>query len=423
MSFLKKFKSIFHITLWEAIIAAAVITTYFILAKAVYAGHPPLWLTISGFVVGTWLAFRPSEWAVSGLNSGAKYVGLSDYVAGVLSSLASNLPEAVIAIFLIINGQQLIAVITVLSAAGFNTLILGIAILISTIKNKGSIKVPEELEKRESPIIRWAIVALLMTVIFGLVQYAVLGSQKVNVFGFLDPGYVPSSLENAVLTIPVAAMLATSYLIYLVYLIAVKENNNKMSKGLDEHADQAEHDSSDPEEKADSENSEDEQEHKDKHGKLSIPFTILLLVMGFVGIFFAGEILTESVQHITEHSDFFLTAKGEISLALILGAAGAVPEHSIAVLSSVKGEIEVGIGNAMGGILQSALLIFGILGVITEIVLHPFVLIQLASIAGTLWFVKRCIQDRKFDVFEGIMIIILQILVFVILFEDIAILV
>jgi len=386
------------------IIALSVIATYFILAKAVYAGSPPLWLTISGFVVGTWLAFRPSEWAVAGLNSGAKYVGLSDYVAGVLSSLASNLPEAVIAIFLIINGQQLIAVITVLSAAGFNTLILGIAILISTIKNKGTIKVPEELEKREAPIIRWAIVALAMTVVFGLVQYAVLGNEN---------------LLEATLTIPVAAMLAGSYLFYLIYLIAVKDNNKKMAGSLHDHNEESVP-SSKVEEHGEA---EEDTEVAHKHDKLSIPFTILLLVLGFVGIFFAGEILTESVQHLTEHATFFESAKGEITLALILGAAGAVPEHSIAVLSSVKGEIEVGIGNAMGGILQSSLLIFGILGVITNIRLHPFVIIQLASIAGTLWFVKRCIQDRKFDIFEAIMIIILQILVFVILFEDIAILV
>ncbi len=400
MSFLKKFKKIFHITLWEAIIAAAIITTYFILAKVVFAGNPPLWLTISGFVVGTWLAFRPSEWAVSGLDSGAKYVGLSDYVAGVLSSLASNLPEAVIAIFLISNGQQLIAVITVLSAAGFNTLILGIAIVISTIKNKGSIKVPEELEKRESPIIRWAIVALSITVVFGLVQYSVFGTDN---------------LIEATLTVPVAAMLAASYLIYLFYLIFVKDTNNKMSESLLEDNEEGE---PSPEYE---ETVEEGSDHK--HEKLSIPFTILLLVMGFVGIFFAGEVLTESVHHLTDHASFFESAKGEITLALILGAAGAVPEHSIAVLSSLKGEIEVGIGNAMGGILQSSLLIFGILGVITNIRLDPFVIIQLASVAGTLWFVKRCIQDRKFDIFEGIMIIILQVLVFVILFEDIAILV
>ncbi len=417
---MKKFKNIFHITVWEAIVAVIVIASYYVLSLAVFTGDPPLWLTISGFVVGTWLAFRPSEWAVSGLDSGAKYVGLSDYVAGVLSSLASNLPEAVIAIFLIINGQQLIAVITVLSAAGFNTLILGIAILISTIKNKGSIKVPEDLEKRESPIIRWAIVALLMTVIFGLVQYAVFGAQKVNVFGFLYFSTEPTGLENAVLTIPVAATLAISYIIYLIYLISVKENNKKMSKSNEK---QEEDEQSHTEEEINPEIPEIGGSHNGEHAKLSIPFTILLLVLGFVGIFFAGEILTKSVEHLTEHAIFFETAKGEITLALILGAVGAVPEHSIAVLSSIRGEIEVGIGNTVGGILQSSLLIFGILGVITEIRLDPFVLIQLASIGGTLWFVKRCIRDRKFDIFEGIMIIILQILVFIILFEDIAILV
>jgi len=402
MSFLKKFKKIFHITLWEAIVAILIIATYFILANVLFKENPPLWFTISGFVVGTWLAFRPSEWAVTGLNSGAKYVGLSDYVAGVLSSLASNLPEAVVAIFLIINGEKLIAVITVLSAAGFNTLILGIAIMISTIKNKGSIRVPEELENRESPIIRWAIVALLITVLFGILQYI----HSLQVSGTVD----------AILTIPVAVMLTASYLIYLVYLIAIKENNKKMVDGLENHV---EAESEVSEETTDS---KEEPNHND-HEKLSIPFTIILLVLGFVGIFFAGEVLTRSVEQLTDHSTFFDTEKGEITLALILGAAGAVPEHSIAVLSSLKGDIEVGIGNAMGGILQSSLLIFGILGIITSISLDPFVLIQLASIAGTLWFVKRCIHDRKFDIFEGLMIIILQILVFIILYEDIAIIV
>ena len=77
-------------------------------------------------------------------------------------------------------------------------------------------------------------------------------------------------------------------------------------------------------------------------------------------------------------------------------------------------------GNAIGGILQSSLLIFGILGIIAIVPLHPFILLQLSAIAGVLWFVKRCIQDGKFDTFEGIMIILVQIIVFIILFEDIA---
>lgn len=402
MSFIKKFKQTFHITFWEALIALIVIATFFILEYVVFHGEYHLWLVIMGFVVGIWLAFRPSEWAVVGLNSGAKHVGLSEYVAGILSSLASNLPEAVIAIILIVRyNDTLTAVVTVLSAAGFNTIILGIAILISTIKNKGSIAVPEDLKKKEAPIIRWAIVALSMTVIFGFSQY----------FHILEIG--TESLSTAVLTVPVGAMLAGSYLLYLVYIVVVKVNNKKMSIKDKEDIEQTMNPV-----KEEMENKEKTHDHE-AHKKLSIPMTLIFLVLGFVGIYFGGHTLTESIQQlipITEDR----TNSQIIITALILGAAGAVPEHGIAIISAAKDEVEVGIGNAMGGILQSALLIFGFLGVITVVTLHPFILLQLSAIAGVLWFVKRCIQDGKFDTFEGIMIILVQVIVFIILFENIA---
>ncbi|MHA1202470.1 MAG: hypothetical protein ACTSQ4_08115, partial [Candidatus Heimdallarchaeaceae archaeon] len=220
------------------------------------------------------------------------------------------------------------------------------------------------------------------------------------------------SLATAVLTIPVAAMLAGSYVFYLIYIIVVKDNNKKMSIKDKEDIEQT---FSPAKEEMENEETLDH----GTNGKLPIPITLLFLVLGFVGIFFGGHTLTESVQQL------FPIAEGRtnseiIITALILGASGAVPEHGIAIISAAKDEIEVGIGNAMGGILQSALLIFGILGVITVVALHPFILLQLSAIAAVLWFVKRCIQDGKFDTFEGIMIILLQVIVFIILFEDIA---
>ena len=401
MSFVIKFKKTFHITFWEALIALIAIVTFFIL-QAVFHGEYHLWLVIMGFIVGIWLAFRPSEWAVVGLNSGAKYVGLSEYVAGILSSLASNLPEAVIAIILITQPkpQVLTAVVTVLSAAGFNAIILGIAIIIATVKNKGSIAVPEDLKKKEAPIIRWAIVALAMTVIFGFSEY----------FQLLGSG---RALTEAILTVPVAAMLAGSYLFYLIYIVAVKDNNNKMSIKDKEDIEQTLIPA-----KEEVKNEEKTLDHGDNE-KLSIPMTLVFLVLGFVGIYFGGHTLTESVQQLIPVTDM-MTNSQIITTAFILGAAGAVPEHGIAIISAAKDEVEVGIGNAMGGILQSALLIFGFLGIITVVTLEPFILLQLSAIAGVLWFVKRCIQDGKFDTFEGIMIILVQIIVFIILFEDIA---
>ena len=109
----------------------------------------------------------------------------------------------------------------------------------------------------------------------------------------------------------------------------------------------------------------------------------------------------------------------EQALALILGAAGSIPEHGIALVSVAHNEIEVALGNAIGGILQSVLLIFGILGVVVSITLSRFIVLQLASIAAVMWFTARSMHDdKKFDTFEGVMILLLQILVFVILIEE-----
>ncbi|MHA1224382.1 MAG: hypothetical protein ACTSSG_08040 [Candidatus Heimdallarchaeaceae archaeon] len=385
MSFTKKFKDIFRLTIWEAIIAFLLIGSFFILR---FLSVNIIVVIVLGFIAGVWLTFRPSEWAVEGLDSASKYIGMTDYVSGIISSLASNLPEAVIAIFIIVKaqslnlvekiGQEQIAIITVLSAAGFNTLILGASILIATFKNKGRINVPEDLEKKEAPIIRWAIVALSVTVLFGVLEYVQgIGEQ-----------------ETATLNWPVTLTLALSYVFYLVYISFFKENGKKETKEEKEIVEEPEAKSS---------------------PHLGKKMTVFILLLGFVGIFFGGEALSycvEELVHIT----------GEISpifLGLILGAAGALPEHGIALVSAAKDEVELAIGNAIGGILQSSLLIFGIIGIIIVIPLSPFIILQLAAVAAVLWFTKRCIfDDRKFDAFEGIMILLLQIFVFIILIEE-----
>jgi len=388
MRFAKWFKKNFHITIWEVIVAMALVITFFVMRAFVH--EPTIIFIILGFIVGTWLAFRPSEWAVEGLNSGAKYVGLSEYVAGVLSSLASNLPEAVIAILLIIAGEIKIAIITVLAASGFNTIILGLAIIISTVK-KGSIDVPEDLEKRESAIIRWGIVALAMTVVYGIVEFTQIGNW-----------------DQTELARPIAALLALSYLMYLAYIIFIRDPTKKtLSREL--------HDN-ETLEMTEIKTLEMEKEHDSSKPRLSVTMTIVLLILGFVGIFGAGESLTYSVERLLEE----VTMPKEF-IGLILGAAGAVPEHGIALVSAAKEEVDVAIGNTLGGILQSSLLIFGILGIIVVLHFSPFMILQLAAVAGVLWFVKRCIQDGKFDWFEGTMIILLQILIFLILVFDVLI--
>jgi hypothetical protein len=73
------------------------------------------------------LAFRPSEWAVKGIESVAGHRGNTAYVAGMLSSLVRNMPEAVVSVLSAYQGYidndpvfLDIAILSVLIAAGFN---------------------------------------------------------------------------------------------------------------------------------------------------------------------------------------------------------------------------------------------------------------------------------------------------------------
>lgn len=357
-------------------IAAILICTFFYLEIIHFN---PIIIVVLGLVMGTWLAFRPSEWAVEGIESIAGHRGYTVYVAGMLSSLASNMPEAVISGLAAVDGYVLmqnpatkalglqfldIAVLSVLIAAGFNMLLLGITIVIAT-RGKGDIDVPEEAIKKDSVLIRWTIVALASMFALGIVDLVTEGTGN----------FFPRE---------------ASFLLFLSYIIyAVALTKGEVTEG--------------------SELAKSEYSKKN---------SMILTLGGFIGIFLAGELLTSSVQTLlTEFSTEFAAVGDPVYLAaLLLGAAGAIPEHGIAVVAAVKGKIGLAIGNLIGGVLQIVLLIFGGIGIFVLIPLDRYVLFQIVVIAGSLWFLKRNItDDHKLDMFEGLMIILLQAYVFILL--------
>jgi len=349
------------------------IVVYFYLR---FSGIEPSLVIVVGIIVGVWLAFRPSEWAVEGMESGAGHLGYTAYVAGMFSSLASNMPEAVISGIAAFNGwstgnQDLldIAVLSILIAAGFNMLLLGFTIVIST-RGKPDMDVPEEAIKKDSVLIRWAIVAL--GAMFAL--------------GLMDMIAVAGIPDAPIPRFPVMAslILFVSYIIYAGALTTgdVVENSEPA---------------------------------KTSHSKRT---AVILAVMGFIGIFFAGEILTNSVELLLHNyqSTIGLFGNHIAIAALILGAAGALPEHGIALIAAAKGKIGLAVGNLIGGVLQIVLLVMGGIGMFVPIPMDRYVLFQIVVIAGSLWFLKRAItDDHKLDFFEGAMIILLQAYVFVLL--------
>ncbi len=344
-----------------------------------FSGIEPTLVIILGLIGGVWLAFRPSEWAVEGFESISGHLRFTAYVAGMLSSLASNMPEAVISGISAINGYNLIqagspvegqhlldiAVLSVLVAAGFNMLLLGITIMMAT-RGKPDMDVPEEAIKKDSVLIRWTIVALMSMFALGIINLAYDG-----------PGSVFPPLASLVLMSS-----------YLVYAIVLKSGDI----------------------------AEDAEIVEPHHSKRS---ATILTIIGFIGIFFAGEMLTSSVELFLFDFETVIHDAGLDGVkiaALILGAAGALPEHGIALIAAAKGKVGLAVGNLIGGVLQIVLLVAGGIGIFVPIPLDRYVLFQIVVIAGSLWFLKRAItDDHKLDFFEGAMIILLQAYVFVLL--------
>ena len=60
----------------------ALLVVYFYLR---FSGIEPTGVVVLGLIGGTWLAFRPSEWAVEGMESAAGHLGFTAYVAGMMS--------------------------------------------------------------------------------------------------------------------------------------------------------------------------------------------------------------------------------------------------------------------------------------------------------------------------------------------------
>ena len=340
---------------------------------AEYTHADPLLIVLLGIIGGVWLAFRPSEWAVEGVESISGHLGYTTYVAGLLTSLASNMPEAVVSGMTAMDGflqnrpeLLTIAILSVLIAGGFNMLLLGITIVIST-RKKDDMAVPEEAIRKDSVLIRWTIVALTSMFALGIVDVTFLGGTD----DFLFPWEA-------------SLILFLSYVLYSIDLMRGEEVQN---------ADIA----------------------KPEH---SMKSASILGVMGFIGIFFAGELLTSSVDVLLTTYDAQIGAVvNPIAVAaLILGAAGAIPEHGIAIVAAMKRKVGIAVGNLIGGVLQILLLVMGGIGIFVPIPMNRYVLFQIVVIAGSLWFLKQAItDDHKLDTFEGMMIILLQAYVFALL--------
>ena len=356
------------------------------------------------FVVGTWLAFRPSEWAIEGLSSGSKYLGIGAYAAGVLSSLASNTPELVIGGLTAYRGVVTgdvelldVAVISVLAACGFCILLLGVVAVVAVRQKGRSVEVPYEVLRDDVELMRWSVVALLSIFALGvgkillesiellrlqtevMIRMYVTGEAGVSAYEAFFLFYHFHSMESLELPRVACGVMLASYIAYIIFMFK-REGRKGAAEG---------------------------------EAELSRRESVIMAVAGFTGIFLGGEILTSGVEVAMKALPLSSIGEPILLVSFFLGAAGAVPEHGIALVSARRGEIEISLGNLLGGSLQSILMIIGGIGVFVPIPINLYTLFQFAVAAGAIWLLARAItDDGKIDLYEGFSIMLIQSFVF-----------
>jgi len=317
-------------------------------------------ILVIGFIAGLWAVFRGSEAAVVGLKSAAIHVGQTEYTAGVISSLASNSPELVVAILMSFRGLSIgsrelieVASLTIMTGAGFNVLLLGLMIIIISWR-KGEVKFPYKAIAHESELIRMAIVTCILLFAYGVIMRG--------------EGTLPRELG--------IFMLAT-YAFYIFFMAGSQQVEAKVKPSLTKKA------------------------------------TILFLTLGFAAIIFGGELIVRSVEYVIHEAHI-----NPITTALIIGCIGSIPEHGVALIGAHKGFVELGLANLLAGITQYVLVILGVMMILIPLPIDGYIMFQLISVAAALWIVKKAIlDDNKLTIDEGLFIIILQVMLFIMLEE------
>ena len=315
-------------------------------------------------LVGLVIVVLVGEPMVEGLKEFSLQTGLSAHVTGIISSLASNLPEGVMTGFMILSPSlREVAILTVMLASAFNGLLLGILVIMLTYRG-GAIELPKRAMELDIEIMRIAIA--LCTIVFGT---------GIILHLFSGDGAVLLPRE-----IPVFLLLA-----YIGYLIFISRGPKK------ETTEEREHESSG---------------------------WITPIALGLVGILISAELISGSSEYLVHMLDLNV-----VIAATLIGMAGSIPEHGLALIGANKGHVEMGVSNLLSGIIQSIMLIFPLLALIVPVPLDGYVLYQFMAIAVTLWIVKKAIiDDNRLTLDEGLSILTIHTLG-ILLFDELSLLI
>ncbi len=321
--------------------------------------------SITQMLVGLIIVVLVGEPMVEGLKEFGNSYGFSPHVTGIISSLASNLPEGMMTFFMIMSPElREVAILTVMLASAFNGFLLGILVIMLTFRG-GVITLKKEAMEHDVEIMRIAIA--LCGIIFGT-------GIILNIFSNSGEVFLP-------IEAPIFLLLS-----YAGYLLFVSKGHGHI-----------------------------EEEH---HSKSNSRGWITPVLLGLIGIVISAELISGSSEYLVHMFDLHV-----VIAATVIGFAGSVPEHGIALIGARQGHVEMGVSNLLSGIIQSIMLIFPLIALIIPVHLDGYVLYQFLAISVTLWIVKKAIvDDHQLTLDEGLSILIIHVLG-ILLFDELSLLI
>lgn len=363
-----RFLSGFKLTKWDLAYLSITISFYIFSLLTKNELHT----IIAGILIGGWLVSRPSEWVASGISSIGLYLGLSDYIIGTLSSLTAIIGEIIITILTVrialITGNidfLELAFLSILYSIGYNFLILGALV---AFRGGKYIPLTDEVFSRELEILDWAVMAALLLAFTWILGGKLSGSERII---FL-PRYATAVLPLA----------------YIVYTASVQRMRKEMkSRILTEE---------------------------------KLLASIILVIIGTVCALIGGELITEGAYYFLTRGRDLISRWGSpiVVTALIIGAASALYDAFINMVFTSRGKIVTSVGNLIGSAIQLLMLLIGIVGFIVPLPLNGYAAFQLIAISLVLLFFRQAIvDDRRLEPYEGAMMFILQLFIFIIPLE------
>lgn len=313
----------------------------------------PLPLAIVCLIIGFVFLVKGADLFVEGSSSIAKKLKVPSIVIGLtIVAIGTSLPEAAVSITASVTNNNALAISNVLGSNIFNLMVvIGVCAILTPVA------VQKDVVRRDLP---FSVICALLLLVLGYMGSMSLGR-----------------VDGIILL-----LLYIAFLGFMIYT-AMKAR------------------------KAGNENSSEVVAEAEEIKIMSVPKSILFIIIGAVGIMIGGDVVVDSAVNIATSFGMSQTLVGLTIVAL----GTSLPELVTSVVAAKKREVDMALGNAIGSNVANILMILGIASSISPIPFHMEDLIDICVlVAFSLLIWLFAWTKKRIDKGEGLVMVVLYVI-------------